>query len=176
MTEATEKTGGMAGHESTVMGKDEWLTPKFITDALGAPFDLDPCSPVVPPWPIASRTFTAADDGLKQDWGSPLVRVWCNPPYGPHTGAWLQKCAMHGNALALVFARTETVAWQQFVFPHAHALLFLRGRLTFCNVDGSPGKMNAGAPSALIAYGNPNAIALEPLRSGLAGAYVRLRA
>ena len=40
--------GGMGGHERVSDGKDEWLTPKEITDSLG-PFDLDPCSPVKRP-------------------------------------------------------------------------------------------------------------------------------
>lgn len=164
----TEQRGGMAGHESTVMGKDEWLTPRFITQALGA-FDLDPCSPVSPPWPIAARTFSAGDDGLAQQWGG---RVWCNPPYGPHTGRWLARCAEHGNAIALVFARTETRAWQQHVFPRASALFFIAGRLTFHHVDGSAAKLSAGAPSALIAYGQHNAEAL--LNSGLRGRFIKL--
>lgn len=172
----TEQFGGMAGHESTVMGKDEWLTPKFIIDALG-PFDLDPCSPSKPPWPIAARTFTAADDGLTQPWGGAGVRAWCNPPYGPHTGQWLARCAAHGNAIALVFARTETRAWQAYVFGHAHAVLFIAGRLTFCNADGSPGKNSAGAPSALVAYGQANATLLQHAAGiGIVrGAFVRLR-
>ena len=48
--------GGMGGHHAPVKGaKDEWITPPFITQALG-PFDLDPCAPVDAPWPIAQRT------------------------------------------------------------------------------------------------------------------------
>jgi hypothetical protein len=49
-------------------GKDEWLTPKSIIDALGE-FDLDPCSPVVRPWNTAKKHLTIEDDGLLTDWG-----------------------------------------------------------------------------------------------------------
>lgn len=39
---------GMGGHQSAKMKNDEWLTPKYIIDALG-PFDLDPCAPIQRP-------------------------------------------------------------------------------------------------------------------------------
>lgn len=146
--------------------KDEWLTPPSVLAALG-PFDLDPCSPVTPPWPIAARTYH--ERGIEQPWTG---RVFCNPPYGPETGKWLAKCAEHGNAVALVFARTETGAWHEHVWPKASAILFLRGRLSFCHVDGTRGG-TAGAPSALIAFGGGQAEMLE--RCGLPGYFVRLR-
>jgi len=93
-------------------GKDEWITPAYITDALG-PFDLDPCSPVNRPWDTAREYYTKNDDGLIQPWHG---YVWCNPPYGRSTGKWLEKCARHGNAMALVFARTETRMFFQSVW------------------------------------------------------------
>lgn len=55
--------GGMSGHTSPVMDKDEWLTPPGIIEALG-PFDLDPCSPDDPPWVIARKWYTREQDGL----------------------------------------------------------------------------------------------------------------
>jgi hypothetical protein len=54
--------------ERVTDGKDEWLTPKHITDPLGR-FDLDVCAPIVRPWEIADRCFTIEDNGLIQDWG-----------------------------------------------------------------------------------------------------------
>lgn len=41
------------------IGHPEWLTPRNIVDALG-PFDLDPCAPIVRPWPTAVQHYTAA--------------------------------------------------------------------------------------------------------------------
>lgn len=159
---------GIGGHHSAVMGKDEWLTPPDLLASLGQ-FDLDPCAPVSPPWATAKRMFNINDDGLKQPW---FGRVWCNPPYGREAGAWLRRCADHENAIALIFARTETDMFFTEVWQRATALLFLRGRLHFHHVDGSRANNNGGAPSVLIAYGMPNALALE--LSGLDGHMVYL--
>lgn len=147
---------------------DDWITPKFILDALGE-FDLDPCACDPQPWPTAKKNFTFKDDGLSQFW---FGRVWMNPPYGPLTRHWLQKLAEHGNGIALVFARTETKMFFKWVWPRAKALLFLEGRLYFCYPDGKTAAANAGGPSVLIAYGQENVAALETC--GLKGALVRL--
>jgi len=96
-------------------GKDEWLTPKYITDALGE-FDLDPCAPMVRPWETAKRCFTMEDDGLIHKWEG---RVWMNPPYGNQTCRWMEKLADHDNGIALVFARTETNTFFKWVWPYA---------------------------------------------------------
>lgn len=135
----------------TELGKDEWLTPPEIVTALGD-FDLDPCSPINRPWNTAKNHFNINDNGLIQNWHG---KVWCNPPYGKQTKFWLEKCAMHGNAIALVFARTETEMFFRCVWDKADALLFIKGRLSFYHVDGTKGS-TAGAPSVLIAYGQNN--------------------
>lgn len=150
-------------------GKDEWLTPPQIIKSLGE-FDIDPCSPIKRPWPTAKNHFTIEDMGLLQNWEG---RVWLNPPYGNETGDWLGKLRLHGNGIALVFARTETEYFQKYVFGVADALLFLKGRLKFYHVDGTQSKMNAGAPSVLIAYGKENAEALK--NSNLKGKYLTLK-
>lgn len=144
-----------ANYQSSISGKDEWLTPPEIIRALGA-FDLDPCSPVNRPWPTADRHYTIEDNGLQLPWEG---RIWCNPPYGTETGKWMNKLAAHGNGIALTFARTETLWFFESVWRHAHALLFLKGRLKFCHVSGEVGNP-ATAPSVLIAYDRANAEAL----------------
>lgn len=159
---------GMGGHQSSNMGKDEWLTPPEIIKELG-PFDLDPCAPIVRPWNTARTHYTIQDDGLIQPW---VGRVWCNPPYGSFTERWLDKLAVHGNGIALIFARTETKMFFKCVWERASAILFLRGRLFFYNIDGTKAKANAGAPSCLVAYGEENAKAL--LNSELDGYWIPL--
>jgi hypothetical protein len=151
------------------MEKDVWLTPPEIIEALTQtePFDLDPCSPIGRPWDTALEHFTVLDNGLVKAWHG---RVWLNPPYGQQTGRWLGRLADHGNGIALIFARTETEDWFEFVWPRASAILFLKGRLYFHHVDGARAKANSGAPSALIAYGASNAIDLQA--SSLPGALV----
>lgn len=143
------KTPGMGSHQSATFCKDEWLTPPEIIKALG-PFDLDPCAPIHRPWPTAAVHFTIEDDGLLLPWRG---FVWLNPPYGPHTGSWLDRLAEHGSGIALIFARTETETWFTHVWPRAKLILFLRGRLNFYHVSGKRARANAGAPSALVAYG-----------------------
>lgn len=150
------------------MGNDEWLTPPYILSPLG-PFDLDPCAPVVRPWDTAAKHYTIEDDGLSREWKG---RVWCNPPYGRVADRWLARCADHGNAMALIFARTETEMFFNRVWEAADAVLFLRGRLTFHCVTGEKAAHNGGAPSVLVAYGQNNVTLLQ--FCGLPGQFLRL--
>lgn len=153
-------------HERSLDGKDEWLTPKYITDALGA-FDLDPCSPVNPPWKIAEKTFNQITDGLSSDWGDSKVRVWMNPPYGNQTKIWMKKLSEHKNGIALIFSRTETSTFFKYIWPYAHSVFFFEGRIAFHHVDGTKSGM-AGAPSCLICYGENNTLSvMDALENGL---------
>jgi hypothetical protein len=146
----------------------EWFTPPHVFDALGIGFDLDVCAPPGGvPWIPAARHFTEADDGLAQLWEG---RVWMNPPYGRVTGVWMRKLAAHGNGVGLVFARTD-VAWWHETVPRADAVCFFNGRLWFVPGDGQAAPGNAGAPSALVAYGSGCADAVR--RSGLGIVYGR---
>lgn len=159
----------MGGHQSAAALKDEWLTPPSIIEALG-PFDLDPCAPVSRPWDMARRHFTVADNGLSRAWDG---RVWCNPPYGLEAAKWLSRCVDHGDAVALIFARTETRMFFDYVWRAADALLFIEGRLHFHHVDGRRAAANSGAPSVLVAYGKRNADTLRAC--GISGAFVDLK-
>lgn len=159
---------GIGSHQSAKMGKDEWLTPPEIIEALGE-FDLDPCAPLYRPWPTAKEHFTINDNGLEKQW---FGRIWCNPPYGLEAAKWLQKLSDHGNGIALVFARTETKMFFDWVWHRATALKFIEGRLYFHHVDGSRASANAGAPSCLIAYDLDNANRLK--ESGIKGKFLWL--
>tara|TARA_R110001592_G_scaffold181620_2_gene424432 strand:+ start:801 stop:1286 length:486 start_codon:yes stop_codon:yes gene_type:complete len=152
----------------TETGKDEWLTPPELIKALGK-FDLDPCSPIKRPWNTASRHFNINDNGLLMPWEG---RVWCNPPYGNEAVKWLEKCALHDNAIALTFARTETRMFFRCVWEKATAILFIKGRLKFYHVNGEQGN-SAGAPSVLIAYGEENAEILK--NCPIKGKFLRIK-
>lgn len=143
------------------MTDDEWLTPPEILEALG-PFDLDPCA--------HARSATAEhrvfEDGLAADW---FGRVWLNPPYSDVT-PWIRRLSMHGTGTALLYAKTDVLAWHHWVWPAATALLFFRGRIRFLK-PGS--KTHTGkSPSVLVAYGLDDADRLEAARFG--GAFVPL--
>ncbi len=143
-------------------GHDEWLTPPEILLPLGA-FDLDPCAPVVRPWDTAARHFTIEDSGLLQPWAG---RVWMNPPFGREAIHWMRKMAQHGNGIALIPARTETVMFYETVWGIADAVLFIKGRPHFHTVDGKRAPFNSGAPICLIAYGALNVWALHQSKLG----------
>lgn len=152
----------------TTRETERWLTPRWVLDPLGH-FDLDPCG--APGWPTADEVFTPEThgDGLSLPWHG---RVWMNPPYGHVMGSWLERMAHHGHGTALIFARTDTATFHDFVWDAATALLFLRGRITFLQSDLSKPIANSGAASVLIAYGDDDAEILAAC--GLPGKFVRL--
>lgn len=146
----------------------EWLTPPELVIKLGE-FDLDPCTPINPPFTQAKTNFNVNDDGLKKNW---FGRVYMNPPYGKGMDKWIEKLKMHGNGIALIFARTETKCFFNHIWDDADAILFVKGRIKFYNIDGEQ-KGTPGAPSIFVAYGKENADALE--KSGIEGKLIRLR-
>lgn len=170
----------IGSHQSSIGKSQVHLTPRWILDPLG-PFDLDPCASDPRPWDCAAANFTEADDGLARDW---FGRVWLNPPFHRYRiAAWLDRMERHDRGIALVHARTET-EWFGHIWRGAAALLFLAGRVVFCQTDGAPqivsdpaskhfGKVaNSGAPVVLAAFGPRDAdvLAAEPL----AGQFVPL--
>lgn len=141
-------------------GEKTWLTPLSIIQTLG-PFQTDPCCPDGGmPWKTAERMITKSEDGLKQKWDG---RVWLNPPYGNDAVPFFKKMSEHGKGTALVFARTDTSMWHDYIFPFASGIFFIRGRLKFYHQDGSRGE-TATAPSALVTYGEED---LEHLKASI---------
>lgn len=153
----------MSSHQSARMKNDEWLTPPEIVRACGD-FDLDPCAPIVRPWDTARQHFTVQDDGLTQPWHG---RVWCNPPFGREAIKWLRRMVEHGNGIALIPARTETVMFYETVWGAADGLLFMQGRPHFHYVDGRRATANSGAPICLVAYGSDNVDVLRASGLGI---------
>lgn len=165
---------GMGSHQSARAGSTIWLTPPHIIEALGGwdSFDLDPCAAPSPrPFNTALHMNALEDgDGLAMRW---YGRAWVNPPYGNEMTAWLDKLARHDWGTALIFARTETEAFQRNVWERASGLLFIEGRLHFHHPDGTRAAMNGGAPSVLCAYGQEDLDRLAA--ANLPGALVPLR-
>lgn|SRR5574343_67980 len=151
-------------HEKGPNTTDTWLTPPNIIKSLGE-FDLDPCSPLGRPWDTAKHHYTILDNGLIKDW---FGRVWCNPPYSD-IESWLKKCSEYCNVIALVFARTETKAFHNWVWNKADSVFFFEKRLRFYTIDGIQGG-SAGAPSILISYNEANSQSISD--SGLLGKHL----
>lgn len=133
-------------------GNPTWITPRRIVEALG-PFDLDPATPESGmPWPTATSMLKPSDDGLAQSWAKDFV--WLNPPYGRECGDFMRKMARHGHGIALVAARTDTRWFDEAVWRNntTTALLFMSGRVRFCDAEGVEGG-TAGFGTVLVAYG-----------------------
>lgn len=117
---------------------DEWYTPRYIIDALGLKYDLDPCSPGEGHWIPAKRIFTKRYDGLSQKW---VGMVFMNPPFGARNAhvPWLEKFIAHGNGIAIVRSYTSA-KWFQGLVPKTDYLLFPNGKTKFIRADGTIGK------------------------------------
>lgn len=153
----------MAEHEPSIGASDDWYTPPAMLDAIGLTFDLDPCSPGPGHWVPARKVYTIHDDGLRQTWAG---LVFMNPPFGARHGhvPWLRKFVAHGNGVAVVRAYTSSGWFHDEVAPHAHTLLFPRGKTQFVRPDGSIGK-SPGHGVVLLGMGDVASAAL--MRSGL---------
>lgn len=139
------------GHEERHNKNVDWYTPPWIFEEIGLYFDLDPCQPECGiPWIPTVFAYSEKDDGLAQPWHG---RVWLNPPYGPHTGKWLEKMHQHRNGISLVFARTDCQWYHKYV-AKADAVLFLAGRVKFVDGLSVTSGGGAGSGSMLIAWGD----------------------
>jgi len=166
-------------HESTHNESVEWYTPREIFTALGIYFDLDPCSPgkQIVSWIPAGVHYTIKDNGLMLPW---FGNVFMNPPYGQDTPKWFKRLAKHDNGIGLVFARTDTQWFHDYV-PLANAICFIKGRVQFvkpCNaIEYAAGlhwpKGGCGAASMLVAFGQHNVKAF--LRSNLGPVYKQIK-
>lgn len=119
---------------------DRWATPAALFLALNQEFrfNYDPCP------------LDGSGDGLAplfSDWTG--KRVFCNPPYGPGIGEWLERGKEAELAVFLLPARTDTQWFHKFVLPLATEIRFLRGRLKFGDAVNS-----APFPSMIIVYDN----------------------
>lgn len=147
----------LGSHQKTLGASQNWITPKWIIDALGGPFDLDPCAAEPRPWDCAYNNISQPR-GLDLPW---FGRVWLNPPFHRYEVArWIKKMAVHNNGIALLHARTEA-EWFEPVWSAARAILFLADRVYFHYPDGTRASANSGAPACLAAFGLAN---VEKLR------------
>lgn len=183
---------GMSGHQSAASVTDVWCTPPAVIEALGgaASFDLDPAAATNRFQDTARHHYTVEDDGLAQAWEG---EVYLNCPYSA-LEPWHERMVAHGRGVSLIFARTETQLWHRYVWPECDAVVFLEGRLHFhVNEDsefeqkrngeivkifvkrGEPTLTNAGAPSALCAYGTDAADRLAAYVAEGGGQFIPLK-
>jgi hypothetical protein len=117
---------------------DRWSTPSAVYEALDNEFsfNFDPCP------------LDGSDDGLATlfcSWRG--KRVFCNPPYGPGIGEWLERGMEADLSVFLIPARTDTRWFHDLVIPNAREIRFCRGRIKF---GGAP--YNAPFPSMIVVF------------------------
>jgi len=109
---------------------DEWKTPPSFVKFINKHFKIsvDPCCSVFNV--RAKRHYTIKDNGLKKKWES---WTFVNPPYS-QAKKWMEKAYQEYKegikVLVLIFAKTETLFFQQYAFK-ANYILFIKRRLKF---------------------------------------------
>jgi len=116
----------LSGHQSARMKNDEWLTPPGILGALGK-FDLDPCSPILRPWPTAAEHFHVLDDGLSKPWAG---RVWLTIAEDDTISSCLSDCRKHHPR------NVQNAEWSSR-FPLSISVPAPADHLAFVHVAGS---------------------------------------
>lgn len=135
---------------------DEWHTPKYIFDALGCWFDLDPANAALMGANVpCSKRYS--QNGLETEWSG---YVWLNPPSGKRNGLtpWIEKFIKHGNGIILVPDRTSA-PWFRLLAVHTDMVLFVSRKIKFERPDGSFGA-SPSTGTALFAIGQTGQKAL----------------
>ena len=137
---------------------DEYETPPWLYNTLHDvfKFTLDPAASAENHKCNKFYVAEPGGGGLAGTWED--ERVFCNPPYSKHglvsqATDWCEKAVNepHEIAVLLLPARTDTKLWQDYVFPNASHILFVRGRIKFM-VDGEEMSTGAPFPSAVVVF------------------------
>ena len=144
---------------------NQWETPQWLFDHMNElyKFEVDVCaSEQNAKCPIF---FTEEDDALGDPWNKMLAdrgherasSFWCNPPYGRDIHKWARCCAMESELMdrtslvaMLVYARTDTSWFHDYVMGYAREIYFIKRRLKFIRDDGKTGP--ATAPSMVVVF------------------------
>lgn len=139
---------------------DEWRTPDDLFDILNREFAFTLDVAATEQNALCAEYYTKQNSALLNPWhGS----VWCNPPYSRKLAkefvlravtemrvSELQGPTLY-HAVFLLPARTDTILWQELIFPHADQVRFLRGRLKFLGESGEE-TGTAPFPSAIVVF------------------------
>lgn len=96
--------------------------------------------------------YTISDDALTKQWTKDF---YMNAPYSKVKQflkyAWEQHHTHHVNALILVYAKTDTRWWHEYVQGKAE-VHFIQGRIKFNDYYGKPTPHPAPYPSCWVIY------------------------
>lgn len=119
--------------------KQDWTTPDSLFLPLNAEFKFTLDAAADETNARADQFFSAAEDGLRQNWGKDTV--WLNPPYGERAGKlsdWVRKAweasVAGATVVMLIPARTNTNWFHDVCLKHGE-VRFVRGRPKFGGAD-----------------------------------------
>lgn len=172
-------TAGSALWSATTDETSTWRTPPEVWAPLHREFGfgLDAAalgaSALLPWWhgpdhpdPGRRDAFTASWTDTRAGGRTGTRAGWLNPPYGRGLDRWMELAKLWGRRMpvvALIMARTDTAWWHDHVHTEASEVRFVRGRVRFLRLDGTPGD-SAPAPSAIIVW-RPGQLRGSPLVS-----------
>jgi len=131
--------------------KNDWETPPDLF-RLGCDFfHIAPILDVCATAQTSKCKWHYETDGLDREYN---YDFYCNPPYND-VKKWIRYCYLQHvkhnvSGLMLIFAKTDTRAWHDYIFGKAE-ILFIRGRVHFYD-KGIPSKNPAPYGSAFICY------------------------
>lgn len=132
--------------------KDDWATPPDLFQTACDYFGVAPVLDVCATPQTSKCKWFYSHSGLDREWDP--YDIFCNPPYS-EAKKWIRKCYLehvknNTNILMLIFAKTDTLAWHNYIFGKAE-IWFLQGRIHFYQ-NGIPSKNPAPFGSAFVCY------------------------
>lgn len=133
--------------------KMDYCIPQWLFDALNEELSFGLDAAASADNAKCKEYFTESDNALTQDWGG-RGAVFCNPPYGRQTSAFVEKAyreSLKGTTVVLLIpARTDTRYFHDFILGKAE-IRFIRGRLKFTDSDGTA-YPSAPFPSMIVVF------------------------
>jgi hypothetical protein len=147
-----EKGDGLAINKPP---NDSVGTPRDLYDQLDNEFhfdDFDPCPLDDSYSNVDQRIKGRPKDGLQMEWAD---RTFVNPPFSK-IKPWLEKALEENKkgktVVLLITARVSSAYWNQLVFPYAHEIRFIQGKVKFAGHAGS----GLPIPIAIVVYRGRN--------------------
>ena len=131
--------------------KNDWETPNELYSMACEFFGVEPVLDVAATAENSKCKWHYSEGGLDKPYE---VDFFCNPPYD-QLKKWIRKCYLEHvknnvNGLMLIFNKTDTKAFHQYIFGHAE-VLFVQGRVHFW-VNGMASKNPAPYGSCFVLF------------------------
>lgn len=152
---------------------NNWRTPSELFLRLNAEFNFTMDIAAADDNHLVYNYYTEKNSALL-DYNPWVGNIWCNPPYGRIQKDFISEAALRTRlnpypetdlVVMLIPARTDTKIWQEFIFPHATQIRFLKGRLKFLDAQGNVCN-TAPFPSAVVIFTNSLKSTLTPKIGG----------